>query len=166
MNLKHALLLTGLIWSGSSLAADNGEQLRGVVIVSRHGVRSPTVPVEDLAQYSDQAWPKWEVAPGMLTSHGRALMVLMGKYYGARYRADGLLDASIQPASRMVYACSDEVPRTTATAKALVEGLLGSPPAHVDVLARDYSVPGATGTDQKKSARIDAAFSDAAVRSR
>jgi len=165
MNFKCALLLTGLIWSGGIWAADNGEQLRSVVIVSRHGVRSPTVPVEDLAQYSDQAWPKWNVAPGMLTPHGRDLMVLMGKYYGARYRADGLLGGSPQPAGEMVYACSDEVPRTTATAKALVEGLLGTPPTHVDVLARDYSVASAAGTG-KKSTRIDSALSDAAVRSR
>ena len=56
-------------------------QLRYVVIITRHGVRSPTWTNDRLNQYSAEPWPDWGVPPGYLTPHGRALMQLMGAYY-------------------------------------------------------------------------------------
>jgi 4-phytase/acid phosphatase len=120
-------------------SAGASEQLKFVVVVSRHGVRPPTVPVEELAQYSDQAWPKWDVAPGMLTPHGRELMVLMGKYYGERYRAAGLLAPGPITDAGTVYATADESPRAIETAQALSEAIRQVKEAPVEVVAKDYA---------------------------
>jgi len=56
-------------------------KLRFVVILTRHGVRSPTWTLADLNMYSSQPWPDWEVAPGHLTPQGYKLMTLLGSYY-------------------------------------------------------------------------------------
>src|ERR1700677_1625323 len=50
--------------------ADKDEKLKFVVMVSRHGVRSPTGKPGQLNQYSAQPWPTWSVPPGYLTEHG------------------------------------------------------------------------------------------------
>ena len=62
-------------------AAGAGRELKYVVIVSRHGVRSPTWDAARLNRYSAEPWPEWEVPPGNLTPHGRELIELMGSYY-------------------------------------------------------------------------------------
>jgi 4-phytase/acid phosphatase len=40
--------------------------LKYVVIVSRHGVRSPTGKTDQPNQYSAKPWPQWSVPPGYL----------------------------------------------------------------------------------------------------
>jgi len=139
----RVVLLLGVLWlavdGAPARAAEAPEQLKFVVVVSRHGVRPPTVPVGELAQYSDQAWPTWDVAPGMLTPHGRALMVLMGKYYGERYRAAGLLAPGPIAEAGTVYATADDSPRAIETAHALSEAIRQVKEAPVDVVAKDYA---------------------------
>ena len=66
-------------------SADKQDELKFVVIVSRHGVRSPTGKLDQLNQYSRQPWPTWSVPAGYLTEHGAKLMTLFGSYD----RADG-----------------------------------------------------------------------------
>ena len=51
-------------------AIPHTEELLNVVVVSRHGVRSPTQSAEKLHGWSDKKWPAWPVAPGLLTSRG------------------------------------------------------------------------------------------------
>ena len=99
-------------------------ELKYVVIVSRHGVRSPTWDTVRLNQYSAQPWPDWGVAPGELTPHGRDLVKIMGAYYrewltGARlYSRTGCQDAS------RIYIWADSEHRTVDTGRALAESLL------------------------------------------
>ena len=66
-------------------------ELKYVVIVSRHGVRSPTWDRERLNEYSSQPWPDWGVAPGELTPHGRDLIKILGSYYREWLTGAGLL---------------------------------------------------------------------------
>jgi 4-phytase/acid phosphatase len=96
--------------------------MREVVVVSRHGVRSPTDPNE-LAPYSARPWPSWEVAPGYLTPHGAAAIVLAGKAYRARYAAAGLLPATGCPTPGSIFVWADVDQRTKETARSLLEGL-------------------------------------------
>jgi hypothetical protein len=69
-------------------------QLKFVLIFSRHGVRSPIWTEERLNQYSREAWPKWNVPPGLLTPHGEKLMRLFGAYDRATFARAGLPSAS------------------------------------------------------------------------
>ena len=45
-------------------AIPHTEELLNVVVVSRHGVRSPTQSPEKLHGWADKKWPAWPVAPG------------------------------------------------------------------------------------------------------
>ena len=99
-------------------------QLKYVVIVSRHGVRSPTWDAARLNQYSAEPWPDWGVPPGNLTPHGRDLMKLMGSYYREWLLGEKLLGgAGCQDAGR-VYIRADKDQRTLETGRALAESLL------------------------------------------
>ncbi len=99
-------------------------QLRYVVIITRHGVRSPTWNIDRLNQYSTAPWPAWSVPPGNLTPHGRALMLLMGSYYREWLMSAGLLHQQGCADARRVYVYADSDQRTLETGKALAETVL------------------------------------------
>jgi 4-phytase/acid phosphatase len=97
-------------------------ELRYVVYVSRHGVRSPTGKPAQYNAYSAAPWPAWDVPPGYLTAHGYKLMELFGAYDRMELASQGLLPASgCENADRVTfYADSDQ--RTRETGKALAAG--------------------------------------------
>jgi 4-phytase / acid phosphatase len=119
--LIGALLL--VVWPAGS--ADTGNAaLQYVVIVGRHGVRSPTWENARLNAYSAEPWPSWPVPPGYLTPHGRQLIELMGAYYRQWLRAEHLLGApGCQDAAR-IYVRADSEQRTRETGRAFAESLL------------------------------------------
>src|SRR5262249_27446678 len=59
--------------------------LEKVVVLQRHGVRSPTKPVSDYAAYSPTPFAAWPVKPGELTEHGAAALARMGEALRAHY---------------------------------------------------------------------------------
>jgi 4-phytase/acid phosphatase len=99
-------------------------QLRYVVIITRHGVRSPTWPSERLNQYAAEPWPKWSVPPGYLTPHGRTLMQIMGAYYREWLSHEHLLGQQGCGDAGQVYIHADSEQRTLETGRALAETLL------------------------------------------
>jgi 4-phytase / acid phosphatase len=106
----------------SPLAA--APRLKYVVIVSRHGVRSPTWDKARLNQYSSQPWPEWGVGAGELTPHGAALIGLMGAYYRDWLTAEHVIDpAGCQDAAR-VHIVADASHRTLETGHAFAESLM------------------------------------------
>jgi 4-phytase/acid phosphatase len=109
-----------------------GDELKLAVILSRHGVRSPLATPEELGAFSAQAWPKWEVAPGIQTNHGNLLVAYMGDYYRSRYASAGLLAGESTPDSPLVFVRADNDQRTIETGRILGKALTqsGEPDVH------------------------------------
>jgi 4-phytase / acid phosphatase len=105
-------------------APSEDSELRYVVYLSRHGVRSPTGKAAQYRVYSAAPWPEWPVAPGYLTPHGFHLMELFGSYDRSEFASQRLLQPTgCSDANNVtIYADSDQ--RTRETGKALAQGLM------------------------------------------
>jgi 4-phytase/acid phosphatase len=110
----------------------SGDQLRLVIILSRHGVRSPLATNEAMARYAPQPWPKWDVAPGIQTAHGNKLIALMGDYYRARFAKDRLLSGDAAADGPLVFVRTDNDQRTIETGRILWKAFVpvGEPDVH------------------------------------
>jgi 4-phytase / acid phosphatase len=115
-----------------------GEQLKFVLVLTRHGVRSPTWTNARLDEYAKQAWPQWPVEPGMLTPHGKQLMTYFGAYYRAYFAQLGLLSSEGCAEASRVYLWADTDERTRETARGLADGMFPGCPEQV------HALPGAT----------------------
>lgn len=120
-------------------------QLRKVVVLTRHGVRSP-LSASTSSPYTSQPWPAlsdWQVArPGDLTPRGKKLVEQMGIFYHAYYADKGLLPPVNQCPASQVYIWSDNVERTLHTAKALADGMSeGAGPCLIAVNSLPYTPP-------------------------
>jgi 4-phytase/acid phosphatase len=108
--------------------ADSG-QLRFVIYLSRHGVRSPTGSSAQYNSYSAAPWPSWSVPPGYLTAHGYQLMQIFGAYDRLQLSGEGLLSATGCDDAAHVTIYTDSDQRTRETGRALAEGMFpGCPP--------------------------------------
>jgi len=97
--------------------------LEGVLILSRHGVRSPLKPISKLNEQTSATWPTWNVEPGYLTPRGRKLVVGMGGYYRERFLDEKLLSGDDAKDVKHTYVHANVIQRTVQTAAALAEGL-------------------------------------------
>ena len=98
--------------------------LQLVVMLSRHGVRSPLTKPGQLDQYSVAPWPTWDVAPGLQTPHGNQLIRIFGAWDRTRFSQDGLLAPTGCAEAEHVTIIADTDQRTRETGKALAEGML------------------------------------------
>ncbi len=119
--------LCALLSASVTVSQNTGDHgtgtLKFVVIVSRHGVRSPTGSMEQLNEYSIQPWPKWDVPPGYLTPQGARLMTIFGQYYRAYFSQQGLFSPTGCADAVHVSFYSDSDQRTVETGKAIAAGM-------------------------------------------
>ena len=113
----------GRFWRRPSREAAGDEVLQKVVIVSRHGVRTPDVSAAELDGWSTRPWPAWNEPPGDLTARGAQLAKLLGQYYRAYAVSEQLLPEQGCPPRGSVLVYADVVERTKATAQALLDGM-------------------------------------------
>jgi 4-phytase/acid phosphatase len=135
VRLLIALLLIGLPGLGCTTRPratpiPSGKLVK-VVILSRHGVRSPTLTNDELATWTTNTspWPTWYCSadatictPGQLTPRGWALAEQMGTYYARRLST---LVSQPCPAQGEVFFWADrddKTRRTRDTAIALLHG--------------------------------------------
>ncbi len=98
-------------------------KVRFVLVLSRHGVRSPTAKPAELATLAKDPWPDFGVPPGFLTARGFTLAVSMGSYYREALAASGLLAPSGCADAAVVYFASDLGERTVKTAQGYARGM-------------------------------------------
>jgi 4-phytase / acid phosphatase len=107
-------------------AAPRGELVR-LVMLSRHGVRSPLQSMNELNNWrrppTKPDWPDFRVCPGYLTGPGTELVRLMGEYYRSEIIDKENLFSPGQCPEDQVFIWSDVDQRTRRTAEALVAGL-------------------------------------------
>jgi 4-phytase/acid phosphatase len=107
----------------SAQAAAPDAHLELVIVLSRHGVRSPLTAQADLDKLSASPWPKWDVAPGILTAHGYQLMKDFGAWDRTKFAGEGLLAPSGCADAAHITIVADTDERTRETGKALSEGM-------------------------------------------
>ncbi len=98
-------------------------ELKQVVMLSRHGVRSPLTPPNMLRDMTENTWPSWPGAPGDLTSRGATLARFMGSYYRQHFSDRGLFSKGECPADSTIRLWANTTQRTQATGAALLDGM-------------------------------------------
>jgi 4-phytase/acid phosphatase len=145
MTRRGAVLAAGiaigalLLPCAAAFAADNAAApvsppgtLVKAVILSRHGVRSPTDSESELNSWTTNKdpWPTWRCAgdeickPGQLTPRGALLSEQMGVFYGRRY--DALVSGACPTTDEVFFWSNrgDSSGRTKETALSLLRGFL------------------------------------------
>lgn len=101
-----------------------GMALEKVVMLLRHGVRSPNQTAEQLSESSFRPWPDWGIEPGDLTVHGAKLIGYLGRYYRMHYADLGLLSPTGCPTEDAVSVWADNSTRRIPfSAQVLVENV-------------------------------------------
>lgn len=136
-------VLCPIVCRGQKIADSKSasDRLQFVVILARHGVRSPTGDPGRYDEYSASPWPKWEVPPGYLTPHGFALMKLFGAYDRAYLATEGLLAPTGCVDASYVSIVADSDERTRETGKALAAGMFPGCSVAVQALAEHVPDP-------------------------
>jgi 4-phytase / acid phosphatase len=109
--------------SSSAPAASPSADLEMVVMLSRHGVRSPLGSLDVYNRYSAAPWPKWDVPPGIQTDHGNELIKLFGEWDRRRFSSEGLLTPTGCADAEHVTIFADTDQRTRETGRELAEGM-------------------------------------------
>ncbi len=118
MRILQGLVLM-LLAAAPPAWAESEEVLTKLVVVSRHGVRTPVAPHVELANWAAQPWPAWTQPPGSLTPRGAELATIMGRYYRQFASEAGGTTAAGCPST---YVYADNVERSQSTAKAILDG--------------------------------------------
>ncbi|QRN53645.1 histidine-type phosphatase [Dyella caseinilytica] len=156
--------LAVLLGCCSAAAGEQPEQsdLQWVLVLSRHGVRSPTAQPGALDAFATKPWPAWPVPPGYLTPHGKQLMRIMGAWYRDYYANAGLLPIQGCLPNNTLFVLADDEQRTLESARGLMMGF--EPGCDVDIRASPKKGPQALfAHDFSQATDEDRALAAAAV---
>lgn len=106
---------------------DNGKyyQLKEMVILSRHNIRSPlSGNGSALAEITPHKWFKWTSAPSELSLRGGELETMMGQYFRQWLVKEELIPENYIPAEGEVRFYANSMQRTIATAQYFSSGML------------------------------------------
>jgi 4-phytase/acid phosphatase len=118
------VLFCGVSASPAFGAGHHGLRLDRIVMLMRHGVRSPTGAEPVPAEYSDQPWPRWPVRPGELTSRGAEGAALLGAADRAYLVRLGVVPGEGCPTPGAVTISASSAQRAISTGEAWVHALL------------------------------------------
>lgn len=116
-------VLTALSSVDAAEPEQQEEKLLKMVVLSRHGVRSPTQNRTTLDQWSNKTWPRWPVNYGYLTERGKELVRAQWEAIRPVLTEQGLLPEHACPEKASYTVIADRDQRTRETAIAIFEGL-------------------------------------------
>ncbi|WP_010545958.1 histidine-type phosphatase [Sphingomonas elodea] len=97
-------------------------RIERVVLLMRHGVRSPLVGEVPPATRTGSPWPRWRAADEQVTPHGSAALLALGRGDRRWLAATGLIPAKGCPAPTAIRIWTNSSPRTIATGHAYAKG--------------------------------------------
>ena len=115
-------LCLALVSASASSAAGDELRLERVVLLYRHGVRTPLPGEIQLDEASGRPWPAWTQPPSQLTPHGAEGVKRMGAYDRRRLAALGLFPERGCPSASQWWFWANTDQRTIDSAAALAEG--------------------------------------------
>ena len=105
--------------------AHNAYQLKEMVVLSRHNIRSPlSGNGSALAKITPHKWFSWTSAPSELSQRGGELETMMGQYFRKRLEKEQLIPENYQPKEGEVRFYANSMQRTIATAQYFSSGML------------------------------------------
>lgn len=111
--------------SADWIVSPSGYTLDGVVILSRHNIRSPLSGGGSvLGRITSHEWFNWTSAPGELSVRGGILETQMGQFYARWLDREGLISLNHIPEEGEVRIYANSVQRTIATAQFFSTGML------------------------------------------
>ena len=100
-------------------------QLKEVVVLSRHNIRSPLSTTGSvLGKMTPHQWTDWSANTSELTLRGGALETMMGQYFRKWLVAEGLFVENAVPSADEVYVYANSMQRTIATAQYFTSGFM------------------------------------------
>ena len=105
---------------GQSSPPPKDADLRAVIVLMRHGVRTPIESETRSSAYNAQPWPAWPTEPGGLTPHGSQALRLLADFYRARYPSLLQLNSCDHPG---IYVEANTSARAIDSANVLLSGL-------------------------------------------
>lgn len=107
-------------------------ELKGVVVLSRHNIRSPISDKNSaLGKITPHNWFEWTSAPSELSMRGGELETIMGQYFRKWLTSENLITENYLPTAGEVYFYANSMQRTIATAQFFSSGMF--PVANVRV---------------------------------
>jgi 4-phytase/acid phosphatase len=119
--IRHVMVVLAFVAISPPAFAADDMALEQVVLVYRHGVRSPLPGEIQVDEVHGRAWPAWPVPPSILTSHGREGVMAMGRFDRQWLSGAGLFPSRGCPVAGSVGIWANTDQRTIASAQALAD---------------------------------------------